>query len=66
MKLSDLDRFSDAFAFWPLIPAVMIGGFIGNHIGVKYISQIWIQRLTGLLILAVAARLAFNWFGMVF
>ncbi len=66
MKLSDLDRFSDAFAFWPLIPAVMIGGFIGNHIGVKYISQIWIQRLTGLLILAVAARLAFNWFGMIF
>jgi len=65
MKLAGRDQFSDALAFWPLIPAVLIGGFIGNHIGVKYISQVWIQRLTGGLILFVAMRLAFNWFTLV-
>lgn len=66
MKLSDLDRFSDALAFWPLLPAVIIGGFIGNLVGVKYISQIWIQRLTALLILIVSVRLALNWMGLIF
>jgi len=66
MKLSDLDRFAEALAFWPLLPAVIIGGFIGNHVGVKYISQIWIQRLTALLILVVSVRLGLNWVGLVF
>ena len=66
MKLSDLDRFSEALTFWPLLPAVIIGGFIGNLVGVKYISQIWIQRLTALLILVVSIRLAFNWATIVF
>ena len=66
MKLSDLDRFSEALTFWPLLPAVIIGGFIGNFVGVKYISQIWIQRLTALLILVVSIRLAFNWATIVF
>lgn len=64
MKLSNLDRFSEALAFWPLLPVVIIGGFIGNLVGVKYISQIWIQRLTALLILVVSIRLAFNWAGL--
>lgn len=65
MKLSDGDKFAEALAFWPLIPAVIIGGFIGNHVGVKYISQIWIQRLTGALILIVAVRLGVDWIGKV-
>lgn len=65
MKLSDIDRFEEALAFWPLLPAVIMGGFIGNFVGVKYISQIWIQRLTALLILVVSIRLAFNWAGLV-
>lgn len=66
MKLSDSDQFAEALAFWPLIPAVIIGGFIGNHLGIKYISQIWIQRLTGTLILLVALRLGVDWIGKVF
>ena len=66
MKLSDSDKFAEALTFWPLIPAVIIGGFIGNHIGIKYISQTWIQRLTGTLILLVALRLGFDWIGKVF
>ena len=66
MKLSDGDIVSEALNFWPLIPAVFIGGFIGNHLGVKYIPQIWIKRLTGGLILLVALRLGVDWIGIVF
>ena len=66
MKLADADKFAEAAAFWPLIPAVIIGGFIGNTIGIKYISQNWIRRLTGALILIVAVRLGFEWAGQVF
>jgi len=66
MKLADAEKFAEATAFWPLIPAVIIGGFIGNHVGVKYISQVWIQRLTGALILIVAMRLGAEWMGQVF
>lgn len=66
MKLSDGEKLAESLAFWPLLPAVLIGGFIGNHIGVKYISQIWIQRLTGALILVVAIRLGVNWINQVF
>ncbi|MEP3653787.1 MAG: sulfite exporter TauE/SafE family protein [Litorimonas sp.] len=65
MKLSDNNSFVEALAFWPLIPVVVIGGFIGNHVGVKYISQFWIQRLTGVLILVVALRLGFEWINQV-
>lgn len=66
MKLSDSNSFSEALAFWPLIPAVIIGGFIGNHVGLKYISQTLIQRLTGILILVVALRLGFELVSQVF
>ncbi len=66
MKLSDGEKLAESLAFWPLLPAVLIGGFIGNHIGVKYISQILIQRLTGALILVVAIRLGVNWLDQVF
>jgi len=66
MKLSDVDKIWEAAEFWPLIPAVLIGGFIGNSIGLKRLSQNWVQRLTGLLILVVALRLAFDWVGRVF
>jgi len=66
MKLTDSDKIWEATPYWPLIPAVLIGGFIGNSIGLKRLSQNWVQRLTGLLILIVAMRLAFAWVGRVF
>jgi len=62
MKLTDSHKIWEAAAYWPLIPAVVIGGFIGNSIGLKRLSQNWVQRLTGILILIVAIRLAFDWF----
>ncbi|WP_409432697.1 sulfite exporter TauE/SafE family protein [Litorimonas sp. RW-G-Af-16] len=65
-KLSDLSRIPDAFAYWPVIPAVLIGGFIGNHMGVFKISDRALKRLTGVLILLVAIRLAYRWLTLMF
>ncbi len=64
-KLGDLDRLAAAAAYWPLFPAVLLGGFIGNYMGVFKISDRWLKRLTGLLILIVAIRLALRWIGLV-
>jgi len=66
MKLSETEHFQQALSYWPLIPTVLFGGFIGSHIGIKYLSQIWIKRLTGALILLVATRLIVNWFQIIF
>jgi len=64
-KLNDLSLASDALAFWPLLPAVFIGGFIGNHLGVFKLSEVWLKRITGLLILSVAIRLALRWISLI-
>lgn len=63
-KLGTLERYADALAYWPVIPAVLIGGFIGNHWGVFKLSESLLKRLTGILILVVAVRLALRWFGL--
>ena len=65
VKLGDMSKLSDAMAYWPVIPAVLLGGFLGNHIGVFKISDTGLKRLTGMLILLVAARLAFRWIGLI-
>ncbi len=64
-KLESLSRLSDVYAYWPLLPAVLIGGFIGNSLGVMRLSDRLLKRLTGFLILFVAIRLAWRWAGMV-
>ena len=64
-KLNNLSLASDAAAFWPLLPAVFIGGFIGNHLGVFKISELWLKRITGFLILAVAIRLTLRWLSLI-
>jgi len=66
MKLTDTDKIWEAAGYWPLLPAVLIGGFIGNTIGLKRLSQNWIQRLTGILILIVATRLAYDWIELIY
>lgn len=63
LKLSDINKMTEAMTYWPVIPAVLIGGFIGNAIGLNRLSQQWVQRLTGLLILVVALRLGVDWIG---
>lgn len=64
-KLGALERYTDALAYWPVIPAVLIGGFIGNHWGVFKFSEATLKRLTGILIILVALRLAWRWFRLV-
>jgi len=64
-KLGDMSKLSEALAFWPVIPAVLMGGFIGNHMGVFKISDTGLKRLTGVLILLVAIRLAIRWLGLI-
>lgn len=46
-----------ALGYWPLALAVLIGGQAGSRIGVELLSPLWLRRLTGVLILYVAARL---------
>lgn len=65
MKLTDTGEITEALTYWPLLPAVLLGGFIGNSLGVNKIPQIWIRRLTGILVLLVAARLGVDLLGRV-
>jgi uncharacterized membrane protein YfcA len=39
---------------WPLFLAVVIGGQIGSHLGAYHLSELWVKRLTALLMLYVA------------
>ncbi len=64
-KLESLDMLGDVWAYWPVLPAVFIGGLLGNRFAALKISEIWLKRLTALLILAVAARLALRWLNLV-
>lgn len=44
-------------AYWPLFVGVLLGGQIGSILASKALSEIWIRRLTALLILYVAVRI---------
>ena len=44
-------------AYWPLFLGVLVGGQIGSILASKALPEIWIRRLTALLILYVAMRL---------
>ena len=48
-----------------LIPMVLIGGFIGNHISLKILNETHVRRLTAALILLVSLRLGFKFFTLV-
>ena len=44
-------------AYWPLFIGVLVGGQIGSLLASKALPEIWIRRLTALLILYVAVRI---------
>jgi len=60
-KLQDLELLSLATPYWPLLPAVLIGGQIGSWLATKGLQPLIIKRLTAGLILYVAARLLYRW-----
>jgi uncharacterized protein len=48
--------------FWPLLVAVLIGGQIGTHTGIRLFSEPAVRRATGILILYVAGQLLWKTF----
>jgi len=50
--------------YWPLLPAVLIGGQIGVWLGRTRTSETWLIRLTALLVLFVAFRLLWRAAGL--
>ena len=49
---------------WPLFIAVMLGGQIGSRFSAYHLPEVWVKRLTALLMLYVAARLIWRWIDM--
>ena len=55
---SGLEQGAAALTFyWPLFLAVLVGGQIGSVMATKALPEVWIRRLTALLILYVALRI---------
>lgn len=48
--------------FWPLVIAVLIGGQIGSHAGIRVFSEPAVRRATGVLILYVSGQLLWKTF----
>ncbi len=51
---------------WPLFVVVVVGGQIGSRLGSKHLPERWVKGLTAALVLYVAARLLWKWYGMTF
>lgn len=64
MKLNTQDLVHLAQPYWLLIPAVLVGGWIGNTIGIKKLSPDAVRKLTALLILYVAVRLLWKFYNL--
>jgi uncharacterized protein len=50
-------------SYWPLFPAVLVGGLIGATLGSGRLDPKYVRLLTALLILYVAVRLAIRFYG---
>ncbi len=48
--------------FWPLLIAVLVGGQIGTHAGIRLFSEPAVRRATGILILYVSGQLLWKTF----
>lgn len=57
VKSGNNDILLQVHSYWPLIPAVIIGGQIGSWIGASRISQTVVGNVTAILVLYVAVRL---------
>ena len=61
MKLSPLSPTGPWLAAWPLFLAVIAGGQIGSRLGARVLPEVWVHRLTALLIFYVSFRLLLRW-----
>ncbi len=65
LQKSGLVLVGDALsAYWILFPAVLIGGQIGSYMGAVRLRHDVVKFLTGILVLYVAARLLWRWWGL--
>lgn len=59
-KLSgDPSILAAAADYGPLALAVLVGGQLGSHVGIRVLPAAWVRRVTALLILYVSVRLLF-------
>lgn len=65
MKLEDSSYLGHALAYWPVVPAVLVGGQIGSWMGSRRLNPLILRRLTAVLVLYVAARLVWRWLTMI-
>ena len=64
MKLNGIDMLGHISIYWMVFPAVLIGGQIGSYMGAKRLNPNTLRFLTALLILYVAVRLIWRWWGI--
>jgi uncharacterized protein len=57
IKLGNGGQIGLVAGYWPLAIAVLVGGQIGTHLGIRILSQTLVRRATGILILYVAIQL---------
>jgi uncharacterized protein len=57
-----LARLVELVDFWPLLVAVLIGGQIGTHAGIRVFSEPMVRRATAVLILYVSGQLLWKTF----
>lgn len=48
--------------YWPLLLAVLLGGQIGSHAGIRLFSEPAVRRATGILIIAISIQLLWKTF----
>ncbi|WP_109261349.1 sulfite exporter TauE/SafE family protein [Hyphobacterium indicum] len=63
-RLSASGDLGAVISYWPLLPAVLIGGQIGVWLGRTRTSETWLIRLTALLVLFVSVRLLWRASGL--
>ncbi len=56
-RLSDLDALRLAVPYWPLVPAVWVGGWLGNAFGILRLSGLRVRQATAALMWVAAIRL---------
>ncbi|MCR9078303.1 MAG: sulfite exporter TauE/SafE family protein [Hyphomonadaceae bacterium] len=63
IALADRHDLSQVLAFWPLVPAVLIGSWIGHRFMLGIFPERLVKGLTAVLIIVVAVRLLLRGFG---
>jgi uncharacterized membrane protein YfcA len=65
-KLDETALLPTLAVYWPLLPAVFLGGQIGSRLGAVNLPENFLKKLTAVLMIYVAARLLVRWQGLVF